>query len=47
MPYFFFNILFIYLAALGLICGMWDLPLLCAGSLVVACGLSYPRHVGS
>ena len=45
---YYYSILFVYLlAALGLSCGMWDLPLRHAGSslqwagfsLIVACGL--------
>ena len=39
--FYLFIYLFIYLAALGLRCGMWDLSLWHVGfSLVVSCGFS-------
>ena len=37
---FFFKCLFVYLAALGLSCSMWDLSLQLTASLAVACRLS-------
>ena len=38
--------LFIYLAAVGLGCGTWELSLQCTDSLVVACGLSGSSLLG-
>ena len=41
--FFFFSVcLFIYLAVLGLSCGMQDLQLQHAGSSVAACGIMFP-----